>query len=184
MKFNLIYLDPPWRYEQNWGNGCVKHHYDDMKFEDIKALPISGITDKDCYIFIWVTNSFIQEGLELCKAWGFQYKQLLTWVKTTKDGSRIRMVGGYYSRNCTEHIILGVKGRIPRLRKDIKNVFMAYSGTHSKKPDCARELITDLYGDLPRIELFATERADGWTSLGNEIDGRDIRDALKDLITA
>ena len=37
-------------------------------------------------------------------------------------------------------------------------------------------------GDLPRIELFAREDYEGWVCLGNEIDGRDIRDSLPELI--
>jgi hypothetical protein len=39
-----------------------------------------------------------------------------------------------------------------------------------------RQRIVDLYGDVPRIELFARQRASGWHALGNElqasVDGR------------
>jgi N6-adenosine-specific RNA methylase IME4 len=35
---------------------------------------------------------------------------------------------------------------------------------------------------VPRIELFAREQAPGWDAIGNEIDGRDIRDALNDIL--
>jgi N6-adenosine-specific RNA methylase IME4 len=55
---------------------------------------------------------------------------------------------------------------------------------HSKKPDCVRDRIVELCGDVPRIELFAREAAHGWEALGNEIDGRDIRDALRGVIEA
>lgn len=41
---------------------------------------------------------------------------------------------------------------------------------HSQKPDEAREKIVDLLGDIPRIELFAREKIDGWDSWGNEIE--------------
>lgn len=49
---------------------------------------------------------------------------------------------------------------------------------HSQKPTEIRDRIVSLCGDLPRAELFARERADGWVSFGNEIDGKDIRDAI------
>lgn len=52
---------------------------------------------------------------------------------------------------------------------------------HSQKPDEVRERIVELCGDLPRVELFARKEHDGWDCLGNEIDGRDIRDAIRDL---
>ena len=52
---------------------------------------------------------------------------------------------------------------------------------HSKKPDIIRDKIVELVGDLPRIELFAREKVDGWVCLGNEIDGLDINDAIKNI---
>lgn len=52
---------------------------------------------------------------------------------------------------------------------------------HSKKPDEVRNRIVQLCGNLPRIELFARQKADGWDALGYDIDGRDICDSLRDL---
>ena len=40
---------------------------------------------------------------------------------------------------------------------------------HSRKPDIVRQKIIDLIGDLPRIELFAREKIEGWDCWGNEI---------------
>ena len=37
-------------------------------------------------------------------------------------------------------------------------------------------------GELPRIELFARDKVKGWDSLGDEIDGKDIREALREVI--
>lgn len=50
---------------------------------------------------------------------------------------------------------------------------------HSQKPDEIRNRIVKLCGDLPRIELFAREKSEGWVSVGDEIDGQYIRDFLK-----
>ncbi|BCV04979.1 MAG: hypothetical protein CM15mV95_510 [Caudoviricetes sp.] len=40
---------------------------------------------------------------------------------------------------------------------------------HSKKPDCVRDRIVELCGDLPRIELFARQKTPGWDVWGNEV---------------
>jgi len=37
-----------------------------------------------------------------------------------------------------------------------------------------RDKIVELMGDVPRIELFARQKVDGWDALGNEIDGLNI----------
>lgn len=39
----------------------------------------------------------------------------------------------------------------------------------SKKPEEVRLRITELFGDLPRIELFARQYADGWDCWGNDV---------------
>jgi N6-adenosine-specific RNA methylase IME4 len=41
-----------------------------------------------------------------------------------------------------------------------------------------RAAIEEMYPTLPRVEVFAREAAPGWAAIGNEIDGRDIREVL------
>ena len=41
---------------------------------------------------------------------------------------------------------------------------------HSQKPDEIRNRIVKLFGDLPRIELFARQKTEGWDGWGNEIN--------------
>ena len=166
-KYNIIYIDPPWKYKENWGNGAVKHHYPTMKFEDIKKLKIQNLADDNCHIYLWVTNPFIQEGLELIKVWGFNYKQIVTWIKTKKGKPMMGL--GYYFRVCTEHCIFAVKGKLPRLDKSIKNIIFSEQTKHSTKPPEFRNIIIRHSGDLPRIELFARERVKGWDTWGNEV---------------
>lgn len=49
---------------------------------------------------------------------------------------------------------------------------------HSKKPLFFRELIDSIYGDVPKIELFARERVKGWDVIGYDIDGLDIKESI------
>ena len=52
----------------------------------------------------------------------------------------------------------------------ISSVIIAPREEHSKKPDIVREKIVELFGDLPRIELFARQPTPGWDVWGNEVD--------------
>ena len=168
-KFKIILVDPPWQYNEDWGNGSFKHTYQGMNLEDIKNLPVQQITDDECHLYLWVTNPFIKEGLEVCKAWGFEYKTLITWIKTYKDGTP-EMGMGYYFRSCTEHIIFAVKGKMKIKNKVTRNMFKAVNDRtlHSSKPDCVKKMIVECSGDLPRIELFARQKVEGWDVWGNE----------------
>ena len=165
-KYGIIYADPPWQYKENWGNGQVG--YETMKVKDICKLPVSDISMDQSHLYLWVTNPFLAEGLEVCKSWGFDYKTLITWIKTYKNGQP-EMGMGYYFRGCTEHIIFGVKGKMKCKNKITRNMFYAInSRNHSQKPNCVREMITKSSGDIPRIELFAREEIQGWDCWGND----------------
>tara|TARA_R100001530_G_C4310145_1_gene152786 strand:+ start:70 stop:603 length:534 start_codon:yes stop_codon:yes gene_type:complete len=168
-KYSIIYADPPWKYKESWGNGSNEHTYPTMTNKDIKNMPVADIAEDKAHLYLWVTNPFIKEGLEVCESWGFEYKTLLTWIKTYKDGTP-EMGMGYYFRGCTEHIIFGVKGKMKCTNKTTKNMFMEVNPRlHSQKPSSTRDLIVNSSGDLPRIELFARQRAEGWDSWGNEV---------------
>ncbi len=67
------------------------------------------------------------------------------------------------------------------MSKSVSQICDARIMSHSKKPDEVREKIVVLCGDVPRIELFARQEYEGWDCLGNEIDGRDIREAILEV---
>ena len=49
-------------------------------------------------------------------------------------------------------------------------------------PAIVREKMVQLMGDLPRIELFARQKVEGWDSIGFDIDGCDIRESIDKLV--
>lgn len=77
---------------------------------------------------------------------------------------------GYWTRANSEVCLLAIKGKPKRISASVHSVIVSHIREHSKKPDEARQRIVELMGDLPRIELFARQKADGWDVWGNEID--------------
>ncbi len=142
-----------------------------MKKEDIQNLPIQRICAEDCVLFLWVTSPCFEQGLELIKAWGFTYKTVaFTWVKKNRKSNSFFMGLGYYTRANAEYCLLATKGKIlERKSKSVSSVLCTHIERHSKKPDETRERIVQLFGDIPRIELFARAYADGWRCWGNEV---------------
>ena len=53
---------------------------------------------------------------------------------------------------------------------DGHSVIYAPINKHSKKPKETRERIIRLVGDLPRVELFARQKSEGWDIWGNELE--------------
>ena len=169
--YSIIYADPPWQYK-TWtakkGHKSAAAHYKTMKIEDIAQIPVGEIADKDCFLFLWATYPNLPQALAVMEAWGFIYKTVaFTWVKTYKNGKPV--VGlGYWTRANAEICLLGVRGKPKRINNNVSQVIIEPPREHSRKPDEARNRITKLMGGLPRIELFAREKPDGWDVWGNE----------------
>lgn len=176
-KYNIIYADPPWEYKtyskkgQTKANGSMLPHYNTMTLEDIKNLPISKICDKECILFLWVTFPTIEKAFEVIKAWGFTYKTCaFTWVKQNPKNDGIYSGMGHWTNGNAELCLLATKKSFPkRVNKNVKQIVLAHREAHSKKPDRIRDDILRLVGDIPRIELFARQQADGWDCWGNEV---------------
>lgn len=171
-KYDIIYADPPWRYADRNCNGACEFHYDTMKLEDIKALPIKDIAKKDCVLFLWTTYPMLQEALELIKAWGFKYKSIgFQWIKQNKSGKGYFFGLGRWTRGNTEPCLIAVKGKPKRQNNSISQLIFEPLGKHSAKPPVVRQKIVELLGgeDMTKIELFARQYADGWDCWGNEV---------------
>ena len=172
-KYQIIYADPPWEYnESGSGSRVVKAHYPTMNIEKIKELPVKNISNDTSILFLWVTFPRLKQGLDVIEAWGFDYYGLgFDWVKTSKNGKPSWGMG-YYTRQNTEVCLIGVKDKNHRLKPLVRNILSVVHSErreHSRKPDCIRDYIVDICGDIPRIELFARQYAQGWDCWGNEV---------------
>ena len=186
MKYKILYADPPWQYGDTRGKGYggAEQHYNTMSIDKICNLPMEELTDDDALLFLWVTFPMLIDAMRVFPAWGFKYKTLgFAWIKTNprqdlKQHSFLPTdivddcfgIGHYTKSNC-EICLIGVKGKGVQLIKSnrVKSTIISVREKHSKKPDEARKRITQLVGDIPRIELFAREVPEGWDVWGDEV---------------
>jgi N6-adenosine-specific RNA methylase IME4 len=183
-KYSIIYIDPPWTYSRQWNkdpkNGGIT--YPVMSMNDLKSLPIQDITDKNAALFLWCCSPKLREGLELIKAYEFDFKTVgFNWIKVSKDGSP-RCGLGHYTRSSSELCLLAIKGSMKRLDNNINQTLHEPIRGHSAKPLIVRDKIIQLFGNLPMIELFARERDPRFDTVGNEISQMDIKQELKMII--
>lgn len=169
-KFNILYADPPWKYERNKVQGAAENHYPTMSIEQLCALDVEKITDENCTLFLWSTFPFLPEALRLIKAWGFTYKTAaFVWLKQNRKNKDWFFGLGFWTRGNAEICLLATKGKPQRKSAKVSQLIISLIDKHSKKPDIVREKIVELMGDLPRIELFARQTTPGWEVFGNEV---------------
>jgi N6-adenosine-specific RNA methylase IME4 len=177
--YATIVADPPWRYTVNHPGSAGKRvraaedHYETMTQEEIAALPVADLAADNAHLYLWVTNPVLTEQrlkggpnvFAIVRAWGFEPKTLLTWVKS-ENGSGL----GWYFRGDTEHVIFAVRGTAPiEASKRVSNVFRHPRGRHSRKPGTFFELVESV-SPGPYLELFARETRPGWHVWGNEVE--------------
>lgn len=175
-KYQIIYADPPWSYNDKLGTdratmGGYDKYYKGMSLKDICAMPISDISEKDSILFLWVTMPILPKGFEVIKSWGFTYKTCaFTWVKQNLIADTIFKGVGRWVQGNAELVLLATKGKPHRVSKSVSQIVMTHRQGHSVKPQAVRDNIIKLMGDVPRIELFARQKTEGWDVWGNEVE--------------
>ena len=193
MTYTTIVADPPWKYNDRLRMSTVKRgagdQYPCMPLESIGALGESHLVSnpldafytvanhriaKDAFLFLWVTNPFLLDGSGsyVCRAWGFEPKQLITWTKgRISDSKLILNIGmGHITRGCTEHVIVATHGKPIKLvkNKGFPNFLLEPRTRHSTKPETFYDGVETL-APGPYLDLFARRERPGWTCWGNEL---------------
>lgn len=162
-RYELIYADPPWRSSSPRSPWSPEQHYPTMPIEEIAALEVPAA--EDAILFLWGVPSQLREALWVMSAWGFEYRTHLVWVKP--------WIGqGNWVRHRHELLLVGRRGNYPVPDEPDRpdSVFEAPRGRHSKKPECAYELLERMYPGASKLELFARGRPrPGWSAWGNEV---------------
>jgi N6-adenosine-specific RNA methylase IME4 len=183
MKFDVVYADPAWEFRNQKTGGSHKsgarQKYDVMKLGAICGLPVGAISHPGTVLFLWTpTTMKFSHAPAVAQAWGFpNYITTIYWNKERKGM-------GFYFRNCVEELLVfgTSKGSVTPFGCQRTNLITCPPGEHSEKPEEFRKLIEDATGKISRrqcVELFARKKVPGWTPVGNQVTGRDIRDDLR-----
>ena len=184
-QYGLILADPPWHYNQRaphkktrFGGG-VHSNYQTLTLDALKALPVASLADDTCVLAMWVTGPHMHVAKDVIEAWGFRYVEtvLFVWIKTTSKSGQPFYGPGFYTGSNAEYVMLGRRGKPDVAKRGVSQVILEPHPRdergkiiHSRKPASVRDKLVTLFGDVPRIELFARESVDGWDALGDQIE--------------
>lgn len=162
-EFDVIYADPPWRYDfSKSDNRAIENQYPTMEVSDICKLKVPAADNS--VLFLWGTAPKLLEAMAVIKAWGFEYKTNAVW-----DKRRIGM--GYYFRIQHEHLFIATKGSpgVPGEKARPDSIFSQAKTQHSSKPLIVYEIIEAAYPNKRYLELFGRTKRNNWTTWGNQI---------------
>jgi N6-adenosine-specific RNA methylase IME4 len=181
-KYRTIVIDPPWEYRSRPGwyqdprlrkltdfqrknaepAKNLAMPYPTMSIKEIQDLPIEDLANVNCALFLWTTQRYLEEAIEIVKKWGFNYSSMLVWTK------KPRGIVGTFICSC-EFIVYATKGSINPKRKQMGTSFNWIRRQHSEKPEEFQDMIETITHD-PYLELFARRKRQGWDVWGNEVE--------------
>jgi N6-adenosine-specific RNA methylase IME4 len=171
MHYGIIVADPPWRWEafSEKGEGkSASQHYSVMDLKALMRLPVHMLGADDSMLVMWATQAQLPDALRLMDAWGYEYKTAGAWAKQSKTGQRWAFGTGYIFRSAAEFYIVGTMGSPKPAVRNVRNLIAAPVRAHSQKPDEMHENLERMFPDVPRCELFARKRRQGWGCWGLE----------------
>lgn len=188
MKFKVITADPGWKFNDSLKKmkQLVKRsaaaQYKVMTPTQIAAIPVADVADPTgCLLALWVPSTLLPQGLMVMDAWGFTYKGMHVWVKTSKKGLAFGM--GRLFRQCHEVALVGTRGKVYKnmANHSQRSVSLAPNLGHSIKPELLQNSLDLIFPSAARLEMFARRVRPNWTCVGNAIDGKDITQAIQEL---
>ncbi len=176
-RYDIVYVDPPWYYYGSAvKDAAAGKHYPLMSLDELAAVDVKSMLNKRAAVFLWATCPRLNFAFALFDAWGLHYRGVAyVWVKVNRRGEIIAGQGvpPTFTKPTTELLLVATTNATGR-PFPIRNlaqpqVVLQPRGAHSEKPAVFRDLIEELCGGLPRIELFARTQAKGWDVWGAEI---------------
>lgn len=185
VKYGTIIADPPWAYDLTSKKaglvGYSDAHYEPLSTNSLCALPVGELAEDKAVLLLWVAKGLLPDGLEVMKAWGFNYKSMVVWGKIRKDGGVHGGGVGYWFRGAEEVCLVG--NRKGSYRTGEPSLYLSEKLRHSEKPVWLHR-VAERHFPGPYLELFGRRSRAGWTVLGDEApgDGKDIRVSIKSLL--
>lgn len=177
-KYRTIVADPPWDVKRLASPGSkafgtqtgvlksVPLSYQTMTVNEICALSVGDLADRDAHLYVWTINAYVEQTYEIARAWGFKPRTLLTWAKAPMGIGP----GGAFSQT-TEHVLFARRGSLPSQRRVDTTWWGWPRGRHSAKPDAFLDIVEQI-SPGPYAELFARRARFGWDyPIGNQALG-------------
>ena len=164
-------IDAPWNER---GGGRIKRgadrHYGLLSTPDIIRVILqsgSWYPADNAHLWLWVTDNYLPDGLQVMSALGFRYIRTLVWFKVRNDKLQVGL--GQYLRGSHELCLFGSRGK-SMMPKNKPLSVVAERTVHSRKPDEAYSVI-ETVSPGPRLEMFARSPRPGWDTWGDQAEG-------------
>jgi N6-adenosine-specific RNA methylase IME4 len=173
--YGVLYVDPPWDFivwdRETGMDRHVANHYPVMSGDALTAMKLPAA--KDCVLYLWVPFNQIGNAIDLIRAWGF--KEKIGHGNGWNDGGvgwgKPTLGTGFDVRENLELLLIATRGKpaMPAMGEQYPSLIIAERGEPSEKPEIFAEIISKLWPNTAKLEMFARQARAGWDCWGNEV---------------
>lgn len=174
-KYGVIYTDPPWPQTKGNIRKIRPHQVKNLDYMTLSLSEIANIQEMvsslclDKHnVFMWAIDKYLWDAEQMMKSLGYKLHARMIWDKTNG------VAPAFTVRFSHEYLLwFYKKGHMLMPQSSVRGkyttVFSEQSTVHSRKPECVYDMIDDMFLDVPKLELFARQKRDGWDCWGNEV---------------
>lgn len=177
-KYDILYTDPPWKQGRGGKKAARPNStgttvpYDTMDVPGIMEIHnfVTGkLMNEKHNVFMWTIDKYLPQTEEIMSLLGYKLHARLIWDKGNGPAP------AYTVRFAHEYLLwFYKKGNIILPDKDKRGAFSTVlrensRRCHSKKPECAYQMLETFFPQAKKLELFARTERDGWDQWGNEL---------------
>ena len=158
----ILTADPTWAWNDKLpGERGAAAHLLTQTVEQIAHTELP-LLDPDSVLFLWRPASRLEDALYVCRAWGFEYKTEIVWLKTTVSGKRAFGMGTI-TRGEHETCIVATRGRPTVLDHSVRSTFSAQQQPFAK-PDEFYDIVARLYQGQTAAHTWYDRTAQQWAA--------------------
>ena len=154
--YGVIYADLPKRFE-TYSEGSRSERTADndhttMTIDDIAEIELPAASNG--VLFLWTTVPMLKTAIDLMSRWNFEYKSACT---------------GLWFRNRMEMLLIGTRGNVPAPAMGKRLAQAINPGKPNEQLDAFADMIAAMFPNVPKLEMFARKRREGWDVWGNQV---------------
>lgn len=174
--YDVFVIDPPWQKKKGGLRKSRPNQGRDLDYPTMPTGDIFALLDTDILsmaadthcVFLWTIEQYLTEcDTEMFRR-GYRRHARLIWNKLNG------VAPAFTVRYSHEYLVWYYKPRLlpiaQEMRGKIMTVFEERGREHSRKPDIAYNIISALYPESHRIDVFSREKRKGWEQWGNQVD--------------
>jgi N6-adenosine-specific RNA methylase IME4 len=173
--YDIIYTDPPWKQTKGNKRKCrpnqdKKLDYETLSMDEIKDIhkQVVSLCNTKHNIFMWTIDKYLHESEQMMKELGYELHARMIWDK--ENG----IAPAFTVRFAHEYLLwFYKKGNIlmpcEEQRGKYTTILREMSTKHSKKPECAYQMLENMFPQAKKLELFARNERKDWDYWGNEV---------------